>query len=132
MEDVQALEVFDLANALASTDVLVIDCRPFIAFNQSSIIDAVNIHCPPILKRRSGGFIALDNIVPCAKKRAQLENGAFPSVIVYDERTRELTKVTSESNILAVIKCLLEQFDYLNVKYIIGKYTLFCFFKDIN
>ena len=34
---------------------LLLDCRPFMAYNTGHVVDAVNVHCPPILKRRSGG-----------------------------------------------------------------------------
>ncbi|XP_005091785.1 dual specificity protein phosphatase 1 [Aplysia californica] len=123
MENVRGLNVMEVTAVLASEKscrVLVLDCRPFIAFNHSQIAHSVNVHCPPILKRRSGGFIALENIVPCVEKRSQLLSGAFPDVIVYDERTQELNQAASDSNILSVIKSLLKQVENLNVRYIVG------------
>jgi len=30
--------------------MLVIDCRPFLAHTETHIVDAINIHCPPILR----------------------------------------------------------------------------------
>ncbi|PVD30606.1 hypothetical protein C0Q70_09879 [Pomacea canaliculata] len=53
----------------SDSHTLILDCRPFMAFNKGHIVGAINVHCPPILKRRSGGFVALENIVPCAEKR---------------------------------------------------------------
>ena len=29
---------------------LILDCRPFLAHNESHIASAINIHCPPILR----------------------------------------------------------------------------------
>ncbi|BFZ01017.1 hypothetical protein BsWGS_04056 [Bradybaena similaris] len=123
METVCGLRVTEVTKALASDtshQLLIIDCRSFMAFNQGHILESVNIHCPPILKRRSGGFIALEHIVPCEGKRSQLLRGLFSNVVVYDENTQELGQVAGDSNLLSVIQSLLKQVDRLTVRFIIG------------
>ncbi|XP_059162112.1 dual specificity protein phosphatase 1-A-like [Physella acuta] len=123
MENVCGLNVTEVTEVLASGNsdqILIIDCRSFLAFNQSRIVESVNIHCPPILKRRSGGFISLENIVPCEEKRAMLLKGVYPNVLVYDDNTLELAQASSDSNLLSVIKSLLKQVDSLSVRFIIG------------
>lgn len=123
METVCGVEVSEVSDVLSSSSVnrcLVIDCRSFLAFNQSRIVQAINIHCPPILKRRSGGFIALENIVPCETKRTQLLEGIYNTVLVYDECTQDLMKAPSDSNILSVITSVLKQVEKLTVRFIIG------------
>lgn len=97
------------------------------AFNQSHIVESINIRCPPILKRRSGGFISLENIVPCENKRSQLISGYFPHVLVYDDNTQELSQASGDSNLLSVIRSLLQQVDTLTVHFIIGKSRPFYF-----
>ncbi|KAK3758114.1 hypothetical protein RRG08_006689 [Elysia crispata] len=123
METVCGVEVSEVPDVLSSSsvnDCLVIDCRSFLAFNQSRIVQAVNIHCPPILKRRSGGFIALENIVPCETKRTQLLQGIYNTVLVYDESTQDLIDAPSDSNIQSVITSLLKQVEKLTVRFIKG------------
>lgn len=125
METVCGLRVTEVTKALASDtshQLLIIDCRSFMAFNQGHILESVNIHCPPILKRRSGGFIALEHIVPCEGKRSQLLRGLVSNVVVYDENTQELGQVAGDSNLLSVIQSLLKQVDRLTVRFIIGKW----------
>ncbi|KAK7011405.1 dual specificity protein phosphatase 1 [Biomphalaria glabrata] len=123
MEAVCGLTVLQVSDMLATRNadhILIIDCRSFMAYNQGRIVQSVNIHCPPILKRRSGGFIALENIVPCDSKRADLLKGAYPTVLVYDECTVELTQAHSDSSLLSVIKSLLKQVGDITVRYIKG------------
>ncbi|RUS83284.1 hypothetical protein EGW08_008964 [Elysia chlorotica] len=117
---VDVSEVPDVLSPSSVNDCLVIDCRSFLSFNQARIVQAVNIHCPPILKRRSGGFIALENIVPCETKRSQLLQGIYNTVLVYDESTRDLIDAPSDSNIQSVITSLLKQVEKLTVRFIKG------------
>ncbi|CAL1538350.1 unnamed protein product [Lymnaea stagnalis] len=127
MENVFGLNATEVTKVLASgnaNQVLIIDCRSFVAYNQGRIVESVNTHCPPpILKRRSGGFIALEHIVPCEEKRSQLLKGVFPNVLVYDDNTQELKNAPSDSNILSVIKSLLKQVDGLVVRFIVGGFN---------
>ncbi|GFO46367.1 dual specificity protein phosphatase [Plakobranchus ocellatus] len=123
MENVCGVEVSEVTDVLSTDslgDFLIIDCRSFLAFNQSRIVDSINVHCPPILKRRSGGFIALENIVPCENKRNRLLQGIYDTVFVYDENTHDLIKAPSDSNILSVITSLLKQVEKLSVRFIKG------------
>lgn len=96
-------------------EILILDSRPFISYNEGHIVTATNVHCPPILKRRSGGFVALENIVPCAEKREKLESGDFKRVVVYDEDTVDLELSAKDSNLYSVLKSLRQQIDSIEV-----------------
>jgi len=100
--------------------VLLLDCRPFIAFNEGRIMTSCNVHCPPILKRRSGGFVALENIVPNMEKRQMLENGKFTKIIVYDTDTVDLALAAKDSNLYSVLKSLRQQVEHCDPYYIQG------------
>lgn len=103
-----------------SGTTLVLDCRPFIAFNDSHIINALNVYCPPILKRRSNGFVSLENIVTCERRRRQLQDGHYLRVLCYDTDTEDLTQSGKDSNLYAVLKSLRQQVDISQISYIIG------------
>lgn len=108
-------------------EILILDSRPFISYNEGHIVTATNVHCPPILKRRSGGFVALENIVPCAEKREKLESGDFKRVVVYDEDTVDLELSAKDSNLYSVLKSLRQQIDSIEVDelcYIKGLYLI--------
>lgn len=100
---------------------LFLDCRPFIAYNDNHILHAVNVNCPPILKRRSNGFVSLQNIVTCERKRKLLQDGHYSSVIVYDADTTDLAQSAKDSNLYPVLKSLRQQVDIDHVSFIIGE-----------
>lgn len=122
-----------------SGTTLLLDCRPFIAFNDNHIIDATNVYCPPILKRRSNGFVSLENIVTCERKRKLLQEGHYKCVIVYDTDTTDLAQSAKDSNLYSVLKSLRQQVDLDHVNFIIGgfnafkeKYVHFCVGQNGN
>lgn len=104
-------------------NTLVLDCRPFIAYNDNHVMNALNVYCPPILKRRSNGFVCLENIVTCERRRRQLQDGLYVRVICYDTDTEDLTQSGKDSNLYAVLKSLRQQVDISHISYIIGKST---------
>lgn len=105
--------------------VLLLDCRPFMAYNDNHIAGSSNVHCPPILKRRSGGFVALENIVPCPEKRQMLKEEQFRTIIVYDNDTSNLTLSSKDSNLYSVLKSLRQQVDHCEAVYIQGGFEEF-------
>lgn len=125
MENVCGLDVSKISEVITSENVhrlLVIDCRSFMSFNNNRIVNSINIHCPPILKRRSGGFISLENIVPCESKRSELQRGLLTDVLVYDDNTVHLNQAPKDSNLLSVIKSLLKQVIGVSICFIVGKF----------
>lgn len=124
MENVCGLHVTQVTEALASENqhrLLIIDCRSFMSFNRGRIVQSINIHCPPILKRRSGGFISLENIVPCERRRRELQTGILTDVLIYDDNTVHLSQAPKDSNLLSVVKSLLKQVVGVTIRFIIGR-----------
>lgn len=123
---VQEMDAGSLAACLeASVGVLVIDARPFIAFNSSHISTAHNVHCPPILKRRSRGTIPLENVIRCPKARTGLLEGRYTSTVVYDEGSSSASDVPRDSNVASVLKCLTEDARVTSLYFLRGERHIF-------
>ena len=101
--------------------LLVIDCRPFLVYNLSHITHAHNVHCPPIVKRRSGGSLPLENIIRCSTTRTKLQTGQYTTVVIYDENTESLDQLTADSNMTLVLKSLTEDTELKGVFFLEGK-----------
>ena len=104
-----------------SEDILIIDCRPFMVYNAGHINSAQNAHCPPIIKRRSGGMLSLEHIIRCPHTRAKLITGEFRAIVVYDENTINLSDLSENDNMKLVLKSLREDAGMQNVYYLVGK-----------
>lgn len=116
----------------ASNSTLILDCRPFMAFNETHIKHSSNVHCPPILKRRSNGFVSLENIVPCERQRRNLQDGHYRNVIICDADTKDLSSPAKDSNLNSVIKSLKQQVEINDVMFLIGTYVILYLFIVIN
>lgn len=109
----------------ASNSTLILDCRPFMAFNEKHIKHSSNVHCPPILKRRSNGFVSLENIVPCERQRRNLQDGHYRNVIICDADTVDLSSPAKDSNLNSVIKSLKQQVEINDIMFLIGGFGAF-------
>ena len=67
--------------------LLVVDCRAFTSFNAGHVVGAVNVHCPPIVRRRAGGLIPAVNVLRSAEAVADVAAGRCRAVVLYDERS---------------------------------------------
>jgi len=96
---------------------LVLDCRPFLAYNESHIVNSINIHCPPILRRRKNGHLPLRTIIPDVLTRERLSSKYFHTVILYDEPplNYENNKSSDDSMIALVAKCLQQEAELKNL-----------------
>ncbi|XP_063432086.1 dual specificity protein phosphatase 1-like isoform X1 [Mytilus trossulus] len=72
-----------------STDnILLIDTRSYLSYNEDHIIGACNVYCPPILKRRvrNGGKIRLESMLGCEIQN-KLKTGQIGRIYMYDDGT---------------------------------------------
>ncbi|XP_076439527.1 dual specificity protein phosphatase 2-like [Babylonia areolata] len=83
-------------------ETLVLDCRPFLAYNRGHVAGALNVHCPPILRRRSGGVLGVEQVVPGRGERERLLAGGYTSVVLYDQSTRDVTAAAAAAAAAAV------------------------------
>ena len=100
---------------------LLIDCRPFLAYNSGHISSAHNIHCPPIVKRRAGGCLPLENIVRCSEARSKLSEGRYKFVVIYDENTHCIDHLPADANMCLVLKSLRDSAARSNIYFLQGK-----------
>ncbi|KAH3788177.1 hypothetical protein DPMN_166310 [Dreissena polymorpha] len=123
----ESVAVEEVSQLLCAGDgqTLLLDCRPFMAFNENHIVNAVNVYLPPILKRRSNGFVSLENIVQCESRRKMLQDKQFVRVIAYDNDTTALATSAKDSNLYPVLKSLRQQIDIDDVLYICGGFQQF-------
>ncbi|XP_023226280.1 dual specificity protein phosphatase 1-like [Centruroides sculpturatus] len=90
-------------NSSDSLKVLILDCRSFLAYNDGHIIDSLNIHCPSILRRRSGGTLPLSTLISDARVRDLILTNVHRTIILYEEHSRPIHDDTMTS---FVAKCL--------------------------
>ncbi|XP_046558461.1 dual specificity protein phosphatase 1-B-like [Haliotis rubra] len=124
----EAISLDYLARKIQNGDpekMLVLDTRPFMCFNEAHVEGSVNVHLPPIVKRRSGGFVALENIVPRASERDALIAGKYSEVIVYDQNTSDLCLAEKDSNLYVILQSLKQQVERTHVVYLTGGFTAF-------
>lgn len=90
--------------------VLILDCRSFVYYNNSHIVDSYNVHCPLLLKRRSKGPLPLDHLVTCSEARGKLQEGFYQAVLVYDEDSTIVCQGgQSQCNITWVLETLFQE-----------------------
>ena len=124
-----ALSADALAAAITSTTdstglrILLLDCRSFMDFDACHIGMSHNVYCPPIVKRRSGGNITLDNVIRCAATRTQLLQGDVDMVVVYDEDSETVDDVPSDSNASLVLRILRDEASVLQLYFLEGEKT---------
>lgn len=74
-----------LLDSQASAQLLLLDFRSFLCYNNDRIKGAVNVFCPSILKRRfaATGCLRLESVLtPEVRKR--LRNGEYSKLVLYD------------------------------------------------
>ncbi|RWS06440.1 WD repeat-containing protein 46-like protein, partial [Dinothrombium tinctorium] len=103
--------------------LLLIDCRPFLVHNESHIIDAVNIHCPAILRRRTGGRLPLRTVLPDVAVRERLLAGHYYPVILYEDSSSKPDLVDSMAYFVA--KCLQQEADTKDIYILEGGFQKF-------
>ncbi|GIY18216.1 dual specificity protein phosphatase 4 [Caerostris extrusa] len=109
--------------------VLALDCRSFVAYNNGHIMDAVNVHCPAILRRRCGGRLPLRTLIANSTIRTSLTNNQCFPVVLYDDygmNVKNMTDLTGEESTAAfVAKCLRNETDVKTIYYLEGGFHNF-------
>ena len=87
-----------LSTATDDFKVLILDCRSFLCYNTRHILDAYNVHCPLLLKRRSKGPLPLEYVVTCGEARSDLLAGFYQAILVYDEDSTDFPKEANQAH----------------------------------
>lgn len=100
------LTVVNMASS-PSQKCTVIDCRSFLSFNSAHIKGSLNVHCPPILKRRlHRGTSTLDCLLTSPESKRRLADAE--TLILYEDGTQEWKDLEMD-NTMKIIYMLLRR-----------------------
>lgn len=89
---------------------LLLDCRPFIAYNVSHIKGAINVNCCDRFnrKRLQQGKASLADLATTKEGKEMLKKRNWKEIIVYDDSSEDLSSLPSSHTLFLVIKSLVE------------------------
>ena len=89
---------------------LIVDCRSFIAYNVNHVRGAVNVNCSDRFNRRrlQQGKATLADLTSTKEAKATLKRRCYRDVIVYDEGTCDLRKLTTTHPLFIIFTTLIE------------------------
>lgn len=127
------LTVINMAGSLGHK-CIVIDCRSFLSFNSAHIRGALNIHCPPILKRRlHRGTSTLDCLLTSPESKQLLEESE--TLILYEDHTQDWKELEKDSTMKIIYMLLKRERITKKLYFIKGGFEIFsssypsmCFF----
>ena len=102
----------DLAGKLSkSKPVLVVDCRPFFAYNANHIQGAVNINCSDRFNRRrlQQGKCSLVDLVTTKEGKDVFKKRSSKDIVLYDERTSDVGHIATDGTLYLVLTVLLRE-----------------------
>ncbi|XP_041111228.1 dual specificity protein phosphatase 16 [Polyodon spathula] len=107
--------------------VLLIDSRPFVEYNTSHILEAVNINCSKLMKRRlqQDKVLITELIQHSAKKKLEMDSSQ--EVVVYDQSSQAVAALSSDCFLTVLLAKL--QKSFCSVHLLSGGFTEFfkCF-----
>ncbi|XP_027195818.2 dual specificity protein phosphatase 4-like [Dermatophagoides pteronyssinus] len=101
--------------------ILLIDCRSFLAHNESHIIHSINVFCPPFLRRRNGTKPLLKTLFPDNLIQDRLLTDFYFHIILYEDHD-----LTSDSISFYIARCLQEEAGIKYINYLEGGFIRFC------
>jgi dual specificity MAP kinase phosphatase len=90
--------------------LLLLDCRPFIAYNVCHVRGAINVNCCDRFnrKRLQQGKASLADLATTKEGKELLKKRNWKEVVVYDECSEELSTLPSSHTLFLVITSLVE------------------------
>jgi Rhodanese-like domain len=90
--------------------LLLLDCRPFIAYNVCHVAGAINVNCCDRFnrKRLQQGKASLADLATTKEGKELLKKRNWKEVVVYDEGSEELATLPSSHTLFLVITSLVE------------------------
>lgn len=121
---VRALAVDTLAGDLThGRALLLVDCRPFLAYNVNHIRGAVNVNCSDRFNRRrlQQGKATLADLATTREGKDLLRKRCFKQVVVYDDSTDDLDLLPAAHPLFLVLATLVE--DSREPALLLGEYN---------
>lgn len=127
MEEISAER---LKCGLEADDVLVVDCRPQIDYQQSHVIGALNINLPPLLLRRlKKGSLKVANAFQCNDMKEKFTSQCkCKDVIMYDSHSCDINSNTS--TVLSMVYDHLQK-EGCKVKILLGRFKYYVFYCSV-
>lgn len=93
-----------------SRNFLVVDCRPFIAYNVNHIRGSINVNCSDRFNRRrlQQGKATLADLATTREGKDLLKKRTFKEVVVYDDCTTDFDRLPSSHPLFLVLTTLVE------------------------
>lgn len=112
----------------SGSSLLLLDCRSFIAYNVNHIRGAINVNCTDRINRRrlQMGKASLADLATNREGKEMLKRRANREVIVYDDTTDSMDRITTAHPLYIVLSTLVE--DNKVPILLLGKYFLKIFF----
>ncbi|WAR19845.1 DUS10-like protein [Mya arenaria] len=87
---------------------LILDCRPFFAYNANHIQGAVNINCSDRFNRRRllQGKCSVVDMVNSKEGKDLYKKKSNKEIIVYDDRTKDLKDIATDSSMYVILSVL--------------------------
>ncbi|CAG01299.1 unnamed protein product, partial [Tetraodon nigroviridis] len=105
---------------------LIVDCRPYFSFTNSSIKGSVNVNLNSVVVRRSrGGPVPLKFVIPDERALFRLREGSISAIVALDDRTSHWQKLKKDSVAQIVINTLSHLVSGANICFLKGGYQNF-------
>ncbi len=100
-------------------NLLVVDSRSFLEYNDGHVLGSVNIQSSKLIRKRlEQNKLSINDLLKCSQRH-------YDTVVVYDQNTTDVARLSNEHFLWLVAKKLTEQFN--SVFYLKGK-SLCCIF----
>lgn len=105
-----------------SGSCLIVDCRPYFSFTNSSIRGSVNVNLNSVVVRRSrGGPVPLQFVIPDERALLRLREGSISAIVALDDRTSHWQKLKKDSVAQIVINTLSHLASGANICFLKGE-----------
>lgn len=96
--------------SLSRAEMLIVDCRPFMSYNVSHIGGAINLNCSDRFNRRrlQQGKACLADLATTREGKEALRRRTARQVLVYDDATADVERVTQQHPLFLVLASLVE------------------------
>lgn len=117
MKHVRSVDPDTLATRLRRTGTpvgidsfLVVDCRPFLAYNVNHIRGAINLNCTDRFNRRrlQQGKVTLADLATTREGKELLRTRTYRQVVVYDDCTQDMDNLHSAHPLFLILSTLVE------------------------
>ncbi|KAF4532730.1 hypothetical protein B566_EDAN011922 [Ephemera danica] len=111
MRKVKSVDCDSLARSLKGSNVLLIDIRPFLAYNLSHIKGSININCQDRFNRKRLLMkkVNLCDLATSKEAKDLLKKRNFKDIVVYDQNSIDVDKLNPSHPLFLALSSLVEE-----------------------